>query len=175
MHLAELETRLYRHGHCGLGNLVRVLSGNYRVSTKEVKQSIISDGFPFRVATVSSAEELAEVTPLKLPTDTEYSELYERLIESWGGLNQRAASEKMWCLLESIHDFLSMGKVGDSFRRERRGVEEPLPIHVRNEIHHPTMGPLLETESFRQDKRIGYAIMQAWLSKPGIGGLAGPA
>ncbi len=167
VHLAELEARLYRSGYCGLGTLVKVFAGNYRVSTEEVKRSIILDGFPFRLATVSSYAELVEATPLKLPSDTEYSELYEGLIRSWGGLKQGKASEKMWCLLESIYDLLPTGKIGDDFRRERRGKEEPLPMYVRNEIHHPTKGPVLETEAFQQDKRIGYAIMKAWLSEDG--------
>ncbi len=84
-----------------------------------------------------------------------------------GGPQSEEASEKMWHLLESIHDLLPKGKIGDDFRRERRGKEEPLPMYVRNEIHHPTKGPVLETEAFQQNKRIGYAIMKAWLSEDG--------
>ena len=67
--------------------------------------------------------------------------------------------------LRSIHDLLPQHKIGDDFRRKRKGRLEPLPLYVRNEIHHPTKGPLLETEAFQQDKRIGYAIMEAWLSR----------
>ena len=167
MHLSELEALLYRSGYCEFGTIVKVSAGNYRVSTEEVKQSIIINGFPFRIATVSSAEEMDEITPLKLPSDTEYSELYEELTKTWGSLNQRKTSERMWPLLESIHYHLPKSKIGDDFRRERRGKEEPLPMYVRNEIHHPTKGPMLKTEAFQQDKRIGYAIMKAWLSEDG--------
>ena len=40
-------------------------------------------------------------------------------------------------------------------------------MYVRNEIHHPTKGALLDTEEFQRDKRIGYAIMEVWLSEDG--------
>ncbi len=165
VHLAMLESYLYRHGYVETGHFIRIQAGNYRVATEEVKQSIISNGFPIRVATVSSAEELEAATPLRRVSDGEYSQTYEKLSEAWGGLRQKEMAEAMEANLRSIHELLPRHKIGDDFRRERRERMEPLPLYVRNEIHHPTKGPLLQTEGFQQDKRIGYAIMKAWLSK----------
>ena len=165
VHLAMLESYMYRHGFVETGHIIRIWAGNYRVATEDVKQSIISNGFPIRVATVSSAEEFEAVTPLRRVSDGEYSEIYERLSEAWGGLRQKEMTEVMEANLRSIHKLLPRHKIGDYFHRERRGRLEPLPLYVRNEIHHPTKGPLLETEAFQQDKRVGYAIVQAWLSR----------
>ena len=165
VHLAMLESYLYRHGFFETGHIIRIWAGNYRVATEDVKQSIISNGFPIRVATVSSAEEFEAATPLRSVSDGEYSQMYERLSEAWGGLRQREMAEVMEANLRSIHEVLPRHKVGDDFHRERRGRLEPLPLYVRNEIHHPTKGPWLETEAFQQDKRVGYAIMQVWLSR----------
>ncbi len=167
VHLAMLESHMYRHGYVETGHIVRIKAGNYRVATEDVKRSIVSNGFPIRVGTVSSAEELEAVTPLRRVSDGEYSQMYERLSEAWGGLCQREMGKAMEANLRSIHDLLPRHKIGDDFRRERRGRMEPLPLYVRNEIHHPTKGPLLETEAFQQDKRIGYAIMEAWWSRVG--------
>lgn len=147
------------------GHMVRTLAGNYSVATEEVKQSIILNGFPFVTATVSSAQELTDVTPLKRVSDSEYSAMFEKLLASWGNVNQKKAERLMWSLLDSIHNALPKHKIGSDFRRERRGRAEPLPMYVRNELHHPTKGAALETEAFEQDKRIGYAIMQAWLAQ----------
>ena len=162
-----LESYLYRHGYVETGHIVRIQAGNYRVATEDVKRSIVSDGFPIRVGTVSSAEELEAVTPLRRVSDGEYSQMYERLSEAWGRGSQKEMAQAMEANLRSIYDLLPRHKIGDDFCRERRGRLEPLPLYVRNEIHHPTKGPLLETEAFQQDKRIGYAIMEAWLSRDG--------
>ena len=88
-----------------------------------------------------------------------------------GRLRQKEMTEVMEANLRSIHELLPRHKIGDKFHRERRGRLEPLALYVRNEIHHPTKGPLLETEAFQQDKRIGYAIMEAWLSQDGAKGV----
>ena len=165
VHLAGLESYFYRHGHCTSGHMVRILAGNYSVATEEVKQSIISNGFAFVTATVSSEQELDDVTPLRRVSDLEYSAMFERLLASWGDINQKEAERLMWSRLDAIHDALPEHKIGSDFRRERRGRTEPLPMYVRNELHHPTIGAALETEAFEQDKRIGYAIMQAWLTQ----------
>ncbi len=167
VHLASLESHLYRHAFCVSGHMVRILTGNYRVAADDVKDEIISSGFSFTVATFSNDEELREATPLRSISDTEYSAAYERLIESWGSPRQQEASQLMFSRLKSIHDVLPEKKIGADFRRERRGREEPLPMYVRNEIHHPTEGVLLDTEEFQRDKRIGYAIMEVWLSEDG--------
>ncbi len=165
VHLAGLESYFYRQGYCTSGHMVRILAGNYSVATEEVKQSIIFNGFPFVTATVSSAQELSDVTPLKKVSHSEYSAMFEKLLASWGVVNQKEAERLMWSRLDSIHDALPKHKIGSDFRRERRGRAEPLPMYVRNELHHPTKGAALETEAFEQDKRIGYAIMQAWLTR----------
>ena len=167
-----LESYLYRHGFVETGHFIRIIAGNYRVATEDLKQSIISNGLPIRVATVSSAEELEAVTPLRRVSDGEYSEMYERLSKAWGGLRQREMAEVMEANLRSIHELLPRHKIGDDFHRERRGRLEPLPLYVRNEIHHPTTGPLLETEAFQQDKHVGYTIRQAWLLQSGANGVA---
>lgn len=165
VHLAGLESHLYRHGHCTSGHMVRILTGNYSVATEETKRSIISNGFSFVTATVSSAQDLIDVTPLKRVSDSEYSATFDKLLASWGDINQKEAERLMWSRLDSIHDALPKHKIGSDFSRERRGQEEPLPMYVRNELHHPTKGAVLETEAFERDKRIGYAIMQAWLAQ----------
>ena len=168
VYLAEIESHLYRHGYCPSGHMIRILAGNYNVSTEETKQSIISSGFPFRVASVSSADELITATPLRSVTDTEYSDLYERLTTDWGCSNQKEVAKEMAGRLQSINDLLPRSKIGDDFFRVRRGKQEPLPMYVRNEIHHPTERALPETEAFQQDKRIGFAIMEAWLSQGNV-------
>ena len=167
VHLATLESHLYRHRYVETGHFVRIQAGNYRVETEDVKRSIVSNGFPIRVAAVSSAEELDAVTPSRRASDGEYSQMYEQLSRAWGGLRQKEMAKVMEANLKSIHDLLPRHKIGDDFCRERCGRKEPLPLYVRNEIHHPTKGPLLETEAFQRDKRIGYAIMEAWLSRDG--------
>ena len=165
VHLAAVESHLYRHGYCSTGHMIRIMAGNYGVAEEEEKRSIVQNGFPCMVGTVSSAEELVAVTPLKRVTDTEYSELYERLIVAWGNPRQEAAARMMETRLRTIHDRLPRHKIGEDFRRMRRGREEPLPLYVRNEIYHPTTDGLSESTSFQQDKRIGYAIMETWLSE----------
>lgn len=115
VHLATIESHMYRQGYCPSGHMVRIMAGNYRASTEEMKQSIISNGFPFKVATVSSAEELKAVTPLRAVSDTEYSKLYERLKAVWSCSNQKEASMKMAHRLQSIHDLLPKSKIGDNF------------------------------------------------------------
>ena len=165
VHLAAIESHLYRHGYCPTGHVVRIFAGNYGVSSEEEKQSIIRGGFPCVVGTISSEEDLITVTPLKRVTDTEYSDLYERLVAAWGNPRQKEAAAMMETRLSTIHDLLPKHKIGDDFHRMRAGREEPLPLYVRNEIHHPTTEGTPELESFQQDKRIGYAIMEAWLSE----------
>ena len=167
VHLASLESRLYRSGYCVSGHMIRILAGNYRVAAEDVKDEIVLSGFSFTVATVSNEQELREATPLRSVSDAEYSAKYERLIASWGSPRQQEASRLMSSRLKSIHGVLPEKKIGGNFRRERRGREEPLPMYVRNEIHHPTKGSLLDTEEFQRDKRIGYAIMAVWLSEDG--------
>lgn len=172
VHLAMLESYLYRHGFAETGHFIRIMSGNYRVATEDAKRSIIANGFSIRVASVSSAEELEAATPLRRVSDGEYSAMYEELSKAWGGLRQKEMAKAMEAKLRSIHELLPQHKIGDEFHRERRGHLEPLPLYVRNEIHHPAKGPLLETEAFQQDKRVGYAIMQAWLSQDSTEGVA---
>ena len=123
--------------------MIRILTGNYSVATEDVKQSIISNGFPFVVANVSSEEDL---------------------IAAWDNPKQKEASKMMKSRLKSIHDLLPQHKIGDDFYRIQRGKDEPLTMYDRNEIHHPTKGALIETETFQQDKRIDYAIMEVFLS-----------
>ena len=141
------------------------MAGNYGVAPEEEKQSIIRDGFPCGVGTASSPEELIALTPLKCPTDEEYSNLYEKLFAAWGKPRQRQMAEMMESRLETIHDLLPRHKIGDDFRRVRAGREEPLPLYIRNEIHHSTTTGRSESKAFQHDKRIGYAIMETWLSK----------
>ena len=167
VHLAALESHLYRHGYCRTGHMIRIMAGNYGAALEEEKQSIIRNGFPCVVGTVSSEEELIALTPLKRVTDAEYSDLYERLIAAWGNPRQRQAATMMETRLATIHDLLPRHKVGDDFRRARAGREESLPLYVRNEIHHPTEDGLPESTTFERDKSIGYAIMEAWLSESG--------
>ena len=83
VHLAMLESYMYRHGCVRTGHLIRIMAGNFRVATEDSKQSIISNGFPIRVATVSSAEEIDAVTPLRSVSDGQYSDMYERLSKAW--------------------------------------------------------------------------------------------
>ena len=165
VHLAAIESHLYRYGHCPTGHMIRIMAGNYRVAEEEEKHSIVQNGFPCVVGTVSSAEELIALTPLKRVTDAEYSDLYGRLIAAWGNPRQKEAATMMKTRLATIHDHLPRHKIGDDFRRVRAGREEPLPLYVRNEIHHPTTEGLPESTAFQRDKRIGYAIMEAWLSE----------
>ena len=163
VHLAAVESHLYRNGYCPTGHVIRTLADNYRVAPEEEKQEIVRNGFPCRVGTVATEEEMAALTPLRRVTDTEYSELYERLIAAWGNPRQKEAERMMEARLATVHDLLPRHKIGNDFRRVRAGREEPLPMYVRNEIHHPTIDGLLESQEFEQDKRIGYAIMEAWL------------
>lgn len=167
VHLAAVESHLYRRGHCTTGHMVRIFSGNYRVASEEEKQAIVRNGFPCRVGMVSNAEELVALTPLKRVTDAEYSDAYERLAACWGNPRQKKVAAMMESRLVTIHDLLPRHKIGDDFRRVRAGREEPLPLYVRNEIHHPTLDGLAKSESFQRDKRIGYAIMEAWLAERG--------
>lgn len=164
VHLAAVESHLYRNGYCPTGHTVRIFSGNYGVASEEEKQTIIRDGFPCRVGTFSNAEELVALTPLKRVTDAEYSDAYERLVAGWGNPRQKEVAVMMESRLATIHDLLPRHKIGDHFGRVRAEREEPLPLYVRNEIHHPTLDGLADSESFQKDKRIGYAIMEAWLA-----------
>lgn len=164
--LAGIERRLYENGYCSSGRFIKTLTGNYRAAVEDTKQSIISEGFVIDICDVSNREELEAATPLKSVSDFEYSTLYEKLMDTWGNPRQKEAAKRMEHLLKSIHNFLSKDKIGKDFKRERRGREEPLPMYVRNELHHPTKGDLFETEAFQSDKRIGYAIMETWLDKP---------
>ena len=66
--------------------------------------------------------------------------------------------------LRTIHLLLPRHKIGTDFERLRKGRQEPLPLYVRNEIHHPTIKGLADSNAFQRDKRIGYAIVAAWLS-----------
>lgn len=165
VHLAAVESHLYRHGYCPSGHMIRIMAGKYRVALEEEKQSIIQHGFRCVVRNVSSAKEVIALTPLKRVTDMEYSELYERLIAAWGNPRQKDAAVMMETRLATIHDLLPRHKIGDDFCRVRAGRQEPLPLFVRNEIHHPTTDGLAESTTFQRDKRIGYAIMEAWLSE----------
>ena len=165
VHLAAIESHLYRNGYCPTGHMIRVMAGNYGIAPEEEKRSIIRQGFPCVVGTVASAEELIALTPLKRVTDAEYSQVYERLVAAWGSPRQKDAATRMETRLETIHDLLPRHKIGDDFRRVRAGRQEPLPLYVRNEIHHPTTEGLPESKTFQRDKSIGYAIMQAWLSE----------
>lgn len=165
VHLAAIESHMYRNGYCPTGHLIRILAGNYGVASEEEKQQIVRNGFPCRVGTFGSAEELVALTPLRRVTDTEYSELYERLISVWDNPRQKEAGRMMEARLATVHDLLPHHKIGSDFRRARAGREEPLPMYVRNEIHHPTIDGLLESQEFERDKRIGAAIMEAWLAE----------
>ena len=163
VHLAVIESHLYRNGYCPTGHLVRIMASNYRAAPEEEKQEIARNGFPFRIGTFASAEELVALTPLRRVTDTEYSMQYERLIAVWGAPRQKEAAAMMETRLATVHDLLPRYKIGNDFRRLRSGREEPPPLYVRNEIRHPTIEGLLESQEFEQDKRIGYAILEAWL------------
>ena len=63
VHLAAIESHMYRHGHCPTGHLIRIMAGNYGGASEEGKQSIVRDGFVCAVSGVSSAEELEAITP----------------------------------------------------------------------------------------------------------------
>lgn len=163
VHLAAIESHLYRHGYCPTGHVIRIMADNYRAAPEEEKQAIIRDGFRCVVSSVSSAEEVEAVTPLKRVTDAEYTDLYERLVATWGNPRQKEVAAMMETRLATIHDLLPRHKIGNDFRRTRAGREEPLPLYVRNELHHPTVDGLPESKAFQWDKRIGYAIMDSWL------------
>lgn len=167
VHLAAIESHLYRHGYCPTGHMIRAIASNYGAATEEEKRSIIQHGYPCVVGTVSSQEEFIAITPLKRVTDAEYSELYERLVAAWGNPRQKEAAAMMEARLVAIHELLPRHKIGEDFRRGRAGRQEPLPLYVRNEIHHPTTAGLSDSQTFQQDKSIGYAIMDAWLSEDG--------
>lgn len=162
VYLATIESYLFRHGYCATGQIIKVMSCNYGVLSEEEKQATIRGGFPCLVMEVSSAEELDACTPLNDVTDAEYSTLYEKLVAGWGKPTQKDIAARMNSRLATIHDLLPRHKIGDGFRRERNGREEPLPLYVRNEIHHPTKDGRSESAEFRKDKRIGYAIMEVW-------------
>ena len=165
VYFSTIESHLYRHGYYSTGRFVEVLANNYKNLVEEQKQSIIRNGFDCVVSSVSNAEELDACTPLKAVTNGEYSALYERLVAAWGGAPQKKVAAEMFKRLATIHDLLPRHKIGDDFRRARRhGWEEPLPLYVRNEIHHPTQDGLPESAKFQRDKRIGYAIMEAWMN-----------
>ena len=123
VHLAAIESHLYRNGYCSTGHMIRIMAGNYGVAEKEEKQAIIQSGFPCVVGSVSSAEELIALTPLKRVTDAEYSDLYERLLAAWRNPPQKKVAEIMNTRLVTIHDHLSRHKIGDDFRRTRVGRE----------------------------------------------------
>ena len=163
VHLSVLESCLFIRGYSATGHLIRILAGNYMVASKEEKQAIIREGFPIRVGTISKREDLALNTPLRRVTDSEYSAMYERLLALWKTPRQKQAAEMMWVRLGKICDLLPKHKIGQSFIRQRQGRDEPLPLYVRNEIHHPSIPGLKESKAFEDDKRIGYAIMEAWL------------
>ena len=165
VHLAAIEVHMYRHGFCPTGHVVRIMAGNYRAAPEEEKQSIIRNGFGCVVHSVSSAAELDAVTPLKAVTDGEYSDLYERLVAAWDCPAQKAVAAMMRTRLATIHELLPRHKIGVDFNRIRAGREEPLPLYVRNEIHHPSTDGLAGSKAFQHDKRIGYAIMAAWLAE----------
>lgn len=166
VHFAVLESLLYRHGYVGIGHAVRILSGNYSIATEEIKQSTIINGFDFRAQTVSSSDEFIALTPLRRPNNTDYAIKFEKLVSSWRcSSSQKKAAQMMESRLSTIHDLLPVHKIGHNLYRERRGKKEPLPLFIRNEIHHPTIPDLLESETFEQDKSIAYAIMCAWLSE----------
>ncbi|MDE0694964.1 MAG: hypothetical protein OXH76_03915 [Boseongicola sp.] len=169
VYLATIESCLYRHGHCSTGHIIRIQAGNYRVAPNEEKQAIIRDGFPFRVGTVSSAEELAALTPLKRVTDAEYSAKFEELHTAWGSPSQKAMIPMMDSRLATTHELMPQHKIGKEFHRERQTPKgprnEPVPLYVRNEISHPNTPDLPESATFQQDKSIGYAMMEAWLAQ----------
>ena len=166
VHLTAMESHLYRHGYCPTGHMIRIFSGDYENATEEEKRSIIRDGFQCAVVGVSSAEDWAAITtPLRRVTDAEYSDLYERLIKTWGKPRQKEVAKMMETRLATIQELLPRQKIGNEFRRTRAGRTEPLPLYVRNELHHPTIDGLLESTAFQRDKSIGYAIMKAWLSE----------
>ena len=165
VHLAQVESCLYRNGYCPTGHMIRILAGNYGVAPEEEKQSIVREGFRCVMSNVSSAEELASITPLNRVSDAQYSNLYERLAIAWNCPTQKEMAAKMRTRLEAIHTLLPHHKIGIAFCRVRRDREEPLPLYVRNEIHHPSKNGLAESSKFQQDKRIGYAIMKAWLTE----------
>ena len=171
VYLATIESHLYRQGHCSTGHIIRVQAGNYCVALEEDKKKIIRDGFPFRVAAVSSAEDLEANTPLKRVTDAEYSSTFERLHAAWGSPSQKAMIPMMEDRLATIYDLLPQHKIGKELHRERQTPKgprkEPLPLYVRNEISHPSTPGLPESATFQHDKTIGYAIMEAWLTQGG--------
>ncbi len=164
VYCAIIEAYLYRSGHWSAGQLFRIFSSNYQNMLEVEKQSVIQKGFSMVVHKVGSAEALEAVTPLKTVTNDQYSELYEELVEDWGNPVQKKVAAIMRGQLKFIHTFLPRHKIGDNFERERRDRIEPLPLYIRNEIHHPTIKGLPETPAFRRDKSIGYAIMEVWLS-----------
>ncbi|MDE0204553.1 MAG: hypothetical protein OXP66_00780 [Candidatus Tectomicrobia bacterium] len=166
IHLAAIESHLYRHGYCTTGHMIRTLSGNYAVAMEEEKQSMLNNGFPSLVSTVGSAQELDDLTPLKRVADAEYTDLYARLEKAWGDeRNQKDIAKEMTIRLARILDLLPIHKIGDDFFRERKGRNDPLPLYVRNEIHHPSVEGLRDSLAFQRDKSIAYAIMETWLSE----------
>ena len=134
---------------CCLDLSGQALTGNYKVAPKEEKQSIMRNGFPCVAGTISSAEELISLTPLKRITDAEYSNLYEQLVAAWGNPQQKKVAAMMKTRLATIHDLLPRHKIRDDFRRVRAGREEPLPLYVRNEIHHPTTDGLPKSKTLQ--------------------------
>ena len=112
VHLAAIESHMYRHGHCPTGHLIRIMAGNYGGASEEGKQSIVRDGFVCAVSGVSSAEELEAITPLKRVTDTQYTDMYEQLISAWGTPPQKKVAEMMRTRLRTIHLLLPRHKCG---------------------------------------------------------------
>lgn len=164
VHLAAIESHMYGHGHCPTGHLIRIMAGNYGGASEE-GNSRLSETVSFAPSAGSPAQRSWKRSPpLKRVTDTQYTDMYEQLISAWGNPPQKKVAEMMRIRLRTIHLLLPRHKIGTDFGRLPKGRQEPLPLYVRNEIHHPTIKGLADSNAFQRDKRIGYAIMAAWLS-----------
>lgn len=151
LYLGEIESSLFRQGNLPVGRVINLLTRRYMTQTEEEKIAIINDGFPIQIVPINKAEDLDKHKPMKRPSDDEYTRRFEELHENWGRLRYKEMARLMRERSSMIPE------------RERRGRSEPLPLYVRNEIHHPSIDGLKESLEFQRDKTIGYAIMENWL------------
>lgn len=167
LHLGNIVSYLHRSDYRGLGILARNLLYEWSAMTEDAKQEIITTGYPIVVRTGSSSKDFVELAPLPHVKDSEYTSQYEKLEKAWDCKNQTEMGERMVSLLKTIHNTLSPAKVGKGLYRVRsfkgQPRREPLPLYVRNEIHHPSVNERY-TWQFEQDKRRAFAIMNVWLS-----------
>ena len=163
LYLALLELHFRRLGFHGEAIIAGNMAHQLASGAEDTRESLLSDGYEMILGTVSSAEDLERITPLPNVTDKEYMDLYEKLDNAWNPKGQGRMAKMMNLHLLSIHDYLPSEKIGADLFRKRRGRIEPLPLYVRNEISHPTIGKDRDLAAFYRDRDRGYVIMETWL------------